>query len=64
MNNNDVISVAILCGNEVIATTDDMTAVHISAALIARRIIESRAAMAPIAEGRRAACRQISMSEG
>jgi hypothetical protein len=59
----DEIRVAILCGDEVVASSDDMSAVHVAAAMIASKLEERRTAMQPIAEGRREACRRIAVAE-
>ena len=59
---DDVVRVAILVGDEVIAVSDDYSTVHIAAAMLARQVSESRAPMQPIAEGRREALRRIAVA--
>jgi hypothetical protein len=58
---DDTIRVAILCGDEVIAATDDEGAVNVSAAMVAAKLREPRTAMLPVAEGRRQALQQIAL---
>ena len=59
---DETIRVAILCGDEVIASTDDYTAVHISASLVASQIAEPRTAMRRIAESRRETLEEIAVA--
>ena len=63
--NSQTMSVALLVGDEVVAFSDDVTAVRGAAALIAtaRRTAEP-AAMRPFSEARRVACRMVALGAG
>jgi hypothetical protein len=58
---SDLLSVAILVNDEVVATSSDPAAVSVAAALVASGITETRPALWPVAEGRREACHRIAM---
>ena len=60
--NNETMRVAILCGNQLVAFTDDVAAVRVAAGLIATAPRHDEPpVLAPITEGRRQACRLVAM---
>jgi hypothetical protein len=59
---NDV-RVAILVDNQVIAYSDNVSAVRVSAAMIASTTVDHNPITWPISEGQREAMRQIAMAE-
>ena len=59
---DNTVRVAILVGDQVIATSDDLAAVRVSASMMAHND-ETDPVLWPLAEGRSEACRQIAMGE-
>ncbi|MGO8870563.1 MAG: hypothetical protein ACLQPH_04020 [Acidimicrobiales bacterium] len=57
------IRVAILVGDQVIATSDNPADVRLAAGMMSRCNTERSPVLWPIAEGRREACRRIAMAE-
>jgi hypothetical protein len=62
MPTTPTIRVAILAGDQVIASSDDPTAVRVSAGMVASAPVDDEpAVLRPISEGRRRSCQMIAL---